>query len=241
MPNLDHIKAQQLPSSNQPNKREEKGLLLAPNGEPSKLSPELYAYVRTPEFKHWFGDWEKGLHIMQDNDSYYRGQYEEPLIDERGNLILKGKKDSLYIKAGYDVKEGVSATTDMSSAEEYGANQRYAYEADVEDKYGELDQSWEKEQELNDIAEHGYYLIQFPKNISNQIINEAGEVKIIGDVIIPKGRYVIEHITDDDRKIIATANNNTTKIIDENGEPLVLYRGQMSHANAPFVNYGDGI
>ena len=221
--------------------RDGAGLLLAPNGEPSNLSPVLYAYVRTPEFKNWFGDWEKGLHIMQNNDSYYRGQYEEPLIDERGNLILKGKKDSLYIKAGYDIEEGVSATTDMSSAEEYGVNQRYAYEADVEDKYGELDQSWEKEQELNDIAEHGYYLIQFPKNIFNQIINEAGEVKIVGDVIIPKGQYVIEHITDDDRKIIATANDNTTKIVDDNGEPLVLYRGQMSHADVPFVNHGDGI
>ena len=32
--------------------------LLAPNGKPSKLSPELYKLVRTPEFKNWFGDWE---------------------------------------------------------------------------------------------------------------------------------------------------------------------------------------
>lgn len=34
------------------------GPLLAPNGQPSNLSPELYALVRTPEFKAWFGDWE---------------------------------------------------------------------------------------------------------------------------------------------------------------------------------------
>ena len=32
---------------------------LAPNGRPSNLSPELHALVRTPEFKAWFGDWEK--------------------------------------------------------------------------------------------------------------------------------------------------------------------------------------
>lgn len=32
---------------------------LAPNGKPSNLSPELHALVRTPEFKAWFGDWEK--------------------------------------------------------------------------------------------------------------------------------------------------------------------------------------
>lgn len=34
------------------------GPLLAPNGQPSNLTPELYTLVRTPEFKAWFGDWE---------------------------------------------------------------------------------------------------------------------------------------------------------------------------------------
>ena len=33
--------------------------LLAPNGKPSNLAPEQYRQVRTPEFKRWFGDWEK--------------------------------------------------------------------------------------------------------------------------------------------------------------------------------------
>lgn len=33
--------------------------LLAPNGEPSHLTPQQYRQVRTPEFKRWFGDWEK--------------------------------------------------------------------------------------------------------------------------------------------------------------------------------------
>ena len=33
-------------------------ILLAPNGKPSNLTPEQYKLVRTPEFIHWFGDWE---------------------------------------------------------------------------------------------------------------------------------------------------------------------------------------
>lgn len=33
--------------------------LLPPNGEPSHLTPQQYRQVRTPEFKRWFGDWEK--------------------------------------------------------------------------------------------------------------------------------------------------------------------------------------
>jgi hypothetical protein len=32
--------------------------LLAPNGNPSKLTPKQWNQVRTPQFKAWFGDWE---------------------------------------------------------------------------------------------------------------------------------------------------------------------------------------
>ena len=31
-----------------------KGGLIAPNGEPSNLTPEQWKLVRTPEFKAWF-------------------------------------------------------------------------------------------------------------------------------------------------------------------------------------------
>ena len=34
------------------------GILLAPNGKPSNLTPEQYKLVRSEEFKKWFGDWE---------------------------------------------------------------------------------------------------------------------------------------------------------------------------------------
>jgi hypothetical protein len=35
---------------------EENQSLLAPNSKPSNLSQTLYKYVRTDEFKGWFGD-----------------------------------------------------------------------------------------------------------------------------------------------------------------------------------------
>jgi hypothetical protein len=37
---------------------EENEILLAPNGNKSNLPKRLYDYVRTDEFKKWFGDWE---------------------------------------------------------------------------------------------------------------------------------------------------------------------------------------
>jgi hypothetical protein len=42
--------------------------LLAPNGKPSNLTQEQWFLVRKPEFKAWFGDWEK-LALTKINDS----------------------------------------------------------------------------------------------------------------------------------------------------------------------------
>lgn len=204
--------------------RDSEGNLLAPNGKKSNLTERQYAQVRTKAFKDWFGDWEKGLIVQQDDKSYYRGQYDEPIIDKDGNLRLKGRRDDLYNRAGYNIDKGVSAATDMVTANKYGETRYLAYIGGIEDKYGELDNSWEKEEEINEIIEHGYYLIQFPKNISNEVIKEAGEVKLVGDVIIPKGQYTIEHITDEGTEVLAISNNNASKVVDENGEPLVVYR-----------------
>lgn len=197
----------------------------APNGKNSNLNERQWLQVRTKAFKEWFGDWEKGLIVQQDDKSYYRGQYDEPIIDKDGNLILKSRRDDLYNRAGYNIDKGVSATTDMVTANKYGETRYLAYIGGIEDKYGELDNSWEKEEEINEITEHGYYLIQFPKNISNEVIKEAGEVKLVGDVIIPKGQYTIEHITDEGTEVLAISNNEASKVVDENGEPLVVYHG----------------
>lgn len=34
------------------------GWMKAPNGKPTKLTEEQWVWVRTPNFKKWFGDWE---------------------------------------------------------------------------------------------------------------------------------------------------------------------------------------
>ena len=39
-----------------------KGYHLAPNGKPSRLTEDQWLQVRTPNFKKWFGDWEKSAY-----------------------------------------------------------------------------------------------------------------------------------------------------------------------------------
>ena len=130
--------------------------------------------------------------ITQDNKSYYRGQIEKPTIDKNGNLVLHAKEDELYKKAGLKSK-GVSMTDDLQSAIEYGIGQ-----LDVSKNLAsEENIGIDLERELDRLDENGYYLIQIPKNISNEIVKEAGEVKVIGDkIVIPKGQYKIEQVID---------------------------------------------
>lgn len=189
----------------------------APNGKKSNLNERQWLQVRTKAFKKWFGDWLKGLSVNQDNDSFYRGQFDKPYIDSNGNLILYGRKDPLYEKAGYENK-GVSVTRNLESAIEYGEGQ-FETRANLV-----MDNSMD-EAEQNAVLSNGYYIIQFKDSVSNKEIKEAGESKLIGDITVPKGSYVIEHYVQGELiETIGNINNpNASKVVDENGEPLVVY------------------
>jgi len=129
--------------------------------------------------------------ITQNNSSYYRGQIEKPIIDENGNLVLYAKEDNLYKKAGL-LSKGISMTDNLQSAIEYGNGQ-------LEVAQNLASETYDAESELQRLSDNGYWLVQIPKNLSNKIIREAGEVKIIGDkIIIPKGQYRIEQINGDE-------------------------------------------
>lgn len=60
--------------------------ILAPNGQKSNLSPELHAYVRTPEFKAKFGDWQAG------DGSLVLDRNGEPMVvySGKGKYHIKG-------------------------------------------------------------------------------------------------------------------------------------------------------
>ena len=61
---------------------EQQEVLLAPNGNISNLPKNLYDYVRTEEFKSWFGDWENNPNSAS------------KVVDENGEpmLVFHGTK-----------------------------------------------------------------------------------------------------------------------------------------------------
>ena len=95
------------------------GGLIAPNGQPSNLTPEQYRLVRTPEFKAWFGDWDNDT----ENSSKIVDENGEPLVvwhgGNIGNYFLQekiGKNDEGWYGYGYYF------TDDKSFAEEWNKN-----------------------------------------------------------------------------------------------------------------------
>ena len=134
--------------------------------------------------------------ITQDDKSYYRGQIEKPFIDKDGNLILFGREDELYKKAGLK-SYGVSMTDNLETAVGYGEGQFERENLLFDDVWGYDVNTWEAEDAYNELQENGWWLIQIPKNINYEIVKEAGEVKVIGNkIIVPKGQYKIEQFAD---------------------------------------------
>ena len=148
------------------------------------------------------GDIQSQLNkITQDDKSYYRGQIEEPTILANGDLVLYGREDELYKKAGLKSR-GVSMTDDLKTAISYGEGQFEGAQLRFDDVWGYDINTWAAEDAYNEMIDNGYWLIQIPKNISNEVVREAGEVKIIGDkIIIPEGQYKIEQISENEEPL----------------------------------------
>lgn len=69
------------------------GGLIAPNGNPSNLTPEQYELVRTPEFKAWFGDWENN----PEQASKVVDENGEPMVMWHFSKRLQNLEDKFYI------------------------------------------------------------------------------------------------------------------------------------------------
>jgi hypothetical protein len=88
---------------------------LAPNGKPSNLTHEQWHLVRTPEFKAWFGDWEKNpkkaSKVVDENG--------EPMVvyHATNKKFWKFEKEKQVI--GYYGK-GFYFSSDLEKAKDYG-------------------------------------------------------------------------------------------------------------------------
>jgi hypothetical protein len=104
----------------------DKNILLAPNGKPSNLTHELYYLVRTPEFKSWFGDFEKSPETSS------------KVVDENGEpkVVFNGAVKNFTIfdreKIGYIQFKNtkIPYTGGFFFTDKYNVAKSYVYRAD---------------------------------------------------------------------------------------------------------------
>lgn len=97
------------------NEKKQHTQLLAPNGKLSNLSKELYEYVRTEEFKNWFGDWQN----KPNTASKVIDENGEPLVCYHGTNTKFDNFDIKYQKDGW-LGRGFYFTNDKKLSKTFG-------------------------------------------------------------------------------------------------------------------------
>ena len=223
-------------------KRDSEGNLLAPNGKKSNLNERQYAQVRTKAFKDWFGDWEVNAPIKELPTEYayrftdinelndvleygdFRSIPEEKTVEGAENAIKSKKGRSFSIgkvygnshggkgfAAGVNWKEsGGTVTTGTAQKVIIGIpGKNTLWQVGHHGKYSTAT-------DFNNIEKGKPLFIKFDEN---------------GDANIPLDGMKVYIQREDGMYVPYNTNNNVSKVVDENGEPLVVYHGTNSKWN----------
>ena len=219
----------------------------APNGKPTRLTTEQWVQVRTKAFKRWFGDWEaffkknfllkgkpvaaltgdefapiEGKKLTEQVENYFAsigGKAVSPLF---GDVILdrKGADDSLshgmgrnkaiaYAAVKEVIENGVLVDTHTNHK---GRGYNTAIIAAPIEINGERYVCMVVVR--RNVNENRFYLheVTAQKNLRNDafVTNPAQKPASVGDIA-----NVLQNIV--------SASDNVSKIVDENGEPMVVY------------------
>lgn len=229
----------------------------APNGKPTNLSEKQWAQVRTTAFKNWFGDWEKAARIEKVRRSkavkITEADYEDK-YDLTRNSAKQWAKDNIrgeYMIADTGEKVNVSK---VSINEVLSHGERDAAHLKSISSIGKLLHNAIFITETpnakdNDKYESYRYYIEGVK-----IDGEDYTAKIV--VGVKNGKTYYDHrltkiekgslldslnglsnsvaekqqtsFTGKDSKLLSILQTNSSKVVDENGEPMVVYHGTLA-------------
>ena len=229
----------------------------APNGKPTNLSEKQWAQVRTKAFKNWFGDWEKAARIEKLRRSkavkITEADYEDK-YDLTRNSAKQWAKDNIrgeYMIADTGEKVNVSK---VSINEVLSHGERDAAHLKSISSIGKLLHNAIFITETpnakdNDKYESYRYYIEGVK-----IDGEDYTAKIV--VGVKNGKTYYDHrltkiekgslldslnglsnsvaekqqtsFTGKDSKLLSILQTNSSKVVDENGEPMVVYHGTLA-------------
>lgn len=240
--------------------------LKAPNGQPTKLTETQWVMVRTPNFKNWFGDWETLATINEVESMPAISVEVHEALDKAGiKEVFKSfgevqnKKDGrsvifpsksagkIYYHKGFDTSSIIrnfkplfeNSTHIISEKEEIKENHKVHPNVLTYEHY------------VNKfvVNKEEYYIRFTVPVIKNDKTANIVHSSAISEVSIYKngdstmtlqktaGNSSPSFIDDKLSKFLSSVNKkDVSKVIDENGEPLVVYHGTSS-TNDDYSNF----
>ena len=221
----------------------------APNGEPTKLTERQWVQVRTPNFKQWFGDWEKtGIRERLEN--------QEPVLVEAKYHIENSKERKAKAVELLDENITVQKAIGPVNISKSGIRKSFGHSTsdaklDVIPHLREILEKAEYLDTLNDFdgkdIQNHYFAARITHDGQNKIVflrarkmPGRGNQLYVHDVFIEDeikqkagnplqireyGEKAISHLRGSDlyksilQDIYATDNESVSKVVDSNGEP----------------------
>jgi hypothetical protein len=209
-------------------------VLLAPNGKPSNLTPEQYKLVRTPAFKQWFGYWD--LIISGKSKSY-----QDNGIREICHLLKKGDFPTIKIVAKFLSKQVSENDILIPMPSRKGCvtdNHSLLLSNEISKISGARvysDLCGSERESLYDIKKQNIKLKDIDLGLFLKSELPNGAKYFIVDNVIGTGfsMYNAQLTVGKNAEPLVYAIDDTkiSKVVDENGEPLVVYHGTQKKFN----------
>ena len=238
-----------------------KGYMLAPNGKPSKLTEEQWLLVRTPNFKKWFGDWETlaiinevenmpasaiKLHESLDKAGIKEAFKSFGEVENRrdGRVVVFPSASAGKIRRhkGFDSGTVIKNFKTLFETAIPAISEEEVLK-DGHKAHGNIDAV---EHYVNKFSANGNeYFIRFTvpvirnnkglDNIHSSAISEVSIYKNGDSTLYPLNTAGSSSPSFIDRKLADFLNSvkpeNVSKVVDENGEPLVVYHRSPNEFN----------
>lgn len=239
----------------------------APNGKPTNLTEKQWMQVRTDAFKEWFGDWEKAARVeklrhsepVEITGDEYKGKYElnrdsakQWIKDDlRGEYVNRDTGEKIEIR-----KDGAQKVTSHSMGNEAHLKS-IAVIPELIEKSIFLDEI-PNEKNNGKYDSYRYYVCGLRIGSEDYTVKITVGVKGASKYYdhaltqIEKGTLIdnIDALSTTfdnnmntsssvkDTKLLSILQTNSSKVVDENGEPLVVFHGTPLSRNQITPNRG---
>ncbi|WP_270569489.1 PBECR2 nuclease fold domain-containing protein, partial [Coprobacter secundus] len=214
----------------------------APNGKPTNLSERQWVQIRTKAFKEWFGDWEKAALLQQIHETWNGGKRTWTYRFSPSEKLKKELKEKLGVEA---TSVAITDSAVRHIRNHHGSDEARRGQKDItpediltleylinnfdDSVKAENDNAGNPQIKLCKVTNGVATILTVNRGKGKEFVVTAWEKMSSASMINslrPNVRNALDiaNVQKDLREIRETAENSS-KVIDENGEPRVVYHG----------------